>query len=66
LNSTILSVHGDTATIQTNLGTLTTSVGNLQGTTNNEANYSLAALGVSAIDLILLIALLALFARKKT
>lgn len=54
------------STIQTNLGTLPTSVGNLQGTANNEANYSLAALGLSVIDLILLIALLALFARKKT
>jgi hypothetical protein len=56
LNSTILSVQGDTATIKTNVG----------NATNNEANYSLAALGLSAIDLILLIALLALFARKKT
>lgn len=59
LNSTILSVQGDTGTIKTN-------VGNVQAASNNGANYGLAALGLSAVDLILLIALLALFARKKT
>jgi hypothetical protein len=64
--SNVTSVNNGVATIQTNLGTLTTSVDNMQGTTNNEANYSLAALGLSAVDLILLIVLLALVARKKT
>ena len=65
LTGTVTSVNNGVATIQTNLGTLATSVGNVQGTTNNEANYSLAALGLSAVDLILLIVLLALLARKK-
>jgi hypothetical protein len=66
LTGTVTSVNNGVATIQTNLGTLTTSVDNMQGTTNNEANYSLAALGLSAVDLILLIVLLALVVRKKT
>jgi hypothetical protein len=59
LNSTILSVQGDTATLKTNLD-------NVQATTNNDTNHGLAALALSAIDLVLLIVLLALFQRKKT
>jgi hypothetical protein len=66
LTGTVTSINNGVATIQTNLGTLTTSVDNVQGTTNNETNYSLAVLGLSAIDLILLILTLALVARKKT
>ena len=66
LTGTVTNVNNGVATIQTNMGTLTTSVADLQGTTNNEANYGLAALGLSAVDLILLIVLLALLVRKKT
>jgi hypothetical protein len=66
LTGNVTSINNGVATIQTNLGTLTTSVDNMQGTTNNEANYSMAALGLAAVDLILLIVLLALVARKKT
>jgi hypothetical protein len=57
--SNVTSVNNGVATIQTNLGTLTTSVG-------NGANYGLAALALSAVDLIFLIVLLALVVRKKT
>jgi hypothetical protein len=59
LIGTVTSVNNTVATIQTKLGTLTTSVG-------NEANCGLAALGLSAVDLMFRIVLLALVVRKKT
>jgi hypothetical protein len=65
LTGTVTSINNGVATIQTNLGTLTTSVDNVQASTNNDTNYGLAALGLSVIDLIILIVILVLLPRKK-
>jgi len=59
-SKTILTNVG---TLTTAVGTLTTSVGNVKGATDTGVNYGLGALGISAINLILLAVLLV---RRKT
>jgi len=62
----IVGPSSDSKTILTNIGTLSTSVGNVNSATNTGANYGLYALCVSAINLVLLAVLLVILARKKT
>ena len=45
------------STLQTNLGTVTTSLSGVKGSADNAVNYSIGALSLSAINLIILLAI---------
>jgi len=52
----ISGIQGDEATVKTNLGTLTASTKDVKTATDSATNYSLGALGLSAINLVILLA----------
>jgi len=52
------------ATVQTNLGTLTSSVDGVKSSTDTTINYGLGALILSVIDLVILLAVAILVLRK--
>jgi len=53
----------NTGTLTTSVGSLITAVGNVKSATDTEVNYVLGALGLSVVNLLLLVVLLA---RRKT
>jgi hypothetical protein len=63
INGTITDIKNGVATIQTSLGTLTLS--DLKNSSNTTGNYALAALALSIISLIILLAVAVQVFRKR-
>jgi len=64
LDTTVTSLNDDVATIQTDLGNLALSISELEGSTESGDNYVFAALALSIINLIVLLAVATRVFRK--